>query len=111
MIHSLVSERIGLRHVFIVGAVGRLALLGKHHRHIVQVAKQGSNGNATSLDGQHLVHLNAFKSTLKLVGHLTDDINVDLMVEEIVNFQEVSRLNDAICYDFFFEEIHVVQYL
>ena len=53
---ALVGERVCLRHIFVVGAIGCLAFFGEHHRHVVEVAEEHGNGNAARLDGENLSH-------------------------------------------------------
>ena len=100
------GKGIGLRHVFVVGAVGRLAFLGEDHRHIVQVAQHGGKGNAAGLDGKHLVDFHPRETPFHFVSHLTHDADVDLMVQEIVNLQYVAWFDGGIAQDFFFQKIH-----
>ena len=79
------GEGIGLGNVLVVGAVCRLAFLCENHGHVVEVAEQCGNGNAACLDGEDFVHLFAAEPTFELVSYLSNDIDVDLMVEEVVN--------------------------
>ena len=93
VVHLLVGERIGLRHVLVVGAVCRLALLGKHHGHVIHIAQHGGNGNAARLDGEHFVYCHIAKAPLQLVGYLAHDVNVNLMVQEVVYLQDITLLD------------------
>ena len=84
-------ERICLRHVLLICAVDRLTLLGKNDGNVIQMAEHRGDGDATGLDCQHLVHLYAFETAFQLVSNLTDNADVDLMIQEAIDLQDVSR--------------------
>ena len=102
------GERVCLRDVFVVSAIGRLALLGEHHRHVINVAQHGGNGYAACLDGQHFVDSDTTKTTFQLIGYLAHNVDVNLMIEEVVNLQYVALLDITIRQDFFFKKVHLI---
>ena len=71
------------------------------------MAKHRGNGDATGLDRQHLVHLYTFETAFQLVSNLTDNADVDLMVQEVVYLQNIALHDSAITQDSFFKEVHI----
>ena len=108
IVHLLVRERIGVRNILVVGAIGSFALFGKHHGDIVEVAQQRGDGDSAGFDGENFVHSHAVKAAFELISHLTHNIDVDLVVEKAVNLEYVTFFDNSTCEDFFFQEIHNV---
>ena len=98
---------VGLGHIFVVGTVGCLAFLRKDNRHIIEMAQHGSDGNAARLDGENLVYLFATEPAFQLVGYLTQNVYIDLVVKEIVDFQNIAFFDDAVFNDFLFKKVHI----
>ena len=71
------------------------------------MAEHRGDGDTTGLDCQHLVHLYAFETPFQLVSNLTDNADVDLMVQEIVYLQNIALHDSAIAQDSFFKEVHI----
>ena len=75
---------------------------------MVKVAHQRRNSNTACLDSENPVHLHATEPLLYLVRNLPHDINVDLMIQEPVNFQNVARFDNPVSLYFLFKEIHAL---
>ena len=71
------------------------------------MAEHRGDGDATGLDCQHLVHLYAFETAFQLVSNLTDNADVDLMVQEVVYLQDIALHHLSIAQDSFFKEVHI----
>ena len=106
VVMALVGEGVSLRHVLVVGAVGSLTFFCKHYGHVVEVAEQCSDGYAARLDGKNFVDRLTAEASFELVCNLAYDVNVNLMVQEVIHFQDVAFLNHAVFFDFLFKEIH-----
>ena len=106
VVHALVSEAVGMGDILVIGAVGRFALLGKHHRHVVEVAQQHSDGYSTGLDSENLSDRLAAETALELVCDLPHNVDVDLMVEEVIHLQDVSGLDGTLIHNLLLKEIH-----
>ena len=70
------------------------------------MAKHGGNGYAADFDGENLGHLNTFKAFLEVLRYETHNIRVNLLIQEIVNLQDVARLNNAVAQYFLLYKIH-----
>ena len=79
------SERVSFRYIFVISAVGCLALLGKDNRNVIKVTEQSGNGNAARFYGKYLVYFHATETALEFVSHLTHYVNVNLMVKKAVH--------------------------
>ena len=106
VVELFVRERVGLCHVFIVGAVDSLAFLGKNNRNIVEVCDERRDSDAASLDGENLVELHVRKTTLEFFADLVHQANINLMVQETVNLKNVAGLDDTIGKDFLLKKVH-----
>ena len=102
IVELLMGEGIGVRDVFVIGTIGRLTLLRKDHRYVVEVAQERSNGNAAGLDGQDLVDFHPAEPALELVGHLAHDVYVYLMVQKTIDLEDIALFDDSRCEDLFF---------
>ena len=59
----------------------------------------------------HLVDLHATETTLELVGYLAHDIDINLMIQEIIYFQDVAWFDNSVFQDFLFKKVHILFYL
>ena len=100
-------ERVGLCHVFVVGAVDGLTFLGKNNRNIVEVCDERRDSDAACFNSENLVELNIGKTTLELFADFVHQANINLMVQETVNLKNVAGLDDTIGKDFLLKKVHV----
>ena len=103
-------EGICLGHIFVICAVGRLALLGEDYRDIVQVRQHCRYRNPARLDGQDPGHKLPPETALEFIGNLPHYVNVNLVVKEVVHLQDIARLDDAVRKNFFFKKVHCTMF-
>ena len=106
VVDLLVGKRLDLGLVVIVIQVDAHGLFGKHHRHVELAGHHGGNANAAGLDGEHLVDGLAIKQALPLPGHLLEQWDVHLVVDETVYLEHIALADNAVLADAIFQHFH-----
>lgn len=100
------SEALNTRGIYRSVKIDALSLLCKYDRNIEYTSYDCCDAYAGSFDGENLVNGLAVESTLPLQGHFLKQSHIHLMVEERVNFKDITALNDAVALDSLFEQTH-----
>ena len=108
VVNFLVGEGLDLRLVVVVVEVDAHRLFGEHHRHVELAGHHSRDADAAGLDGEHLVDGLARKQALPLLGHLPEQRDVHLVVDEAVHLQHVAFADDAVFADAVFQHFHVL---
>lgn len=66
----------------------------------------GGDADARGLDGEDLVNGLAREKPLPFLGHLGEQLNVHLVVQEGVHLQHTARLHHAIAANALFQQFH-----
>ena len=104
---ALLGERVHLRDILVAVKVDGLRLLGKHDRHIAEMTRRDTRDtDAGSLDGQDFVDLFAGEQPRPFLSHVVEQLDITLMVEERVHFEDVTRFDDAVTANTLFEFFH-----
>ena len=106
VVHLLVGEGISLRDVLVVSTIGSFSFLGEDYGYIIEIGEHSGNGDARCFDGEDFVDGFATKTTLELVSNLAHDVDVNLVIEEIIDLEDIARINLAVFEYLLFEKIH-----
>ena len=93
---------ISLCHILVIGAVHRLTFFCKDHRDFVHIGDSGGNRDSARFDRQNLIEFHIRKPAFDFFTDFFHQSNIDLMIQETVNFQNVAGLDNAIGKDLCF---------
>ena len=108
MVGALVGEGEGVGGVLVSGDVDALGLLGEEDGDVEAECGDGGHGDAAGLDGEDFGDAAVLEAAFEFLADLSCDVDVDEVVEEVVDLEDVSVLEDAVVEDFLFEEVRHV---
>ena len=106
VVDAVVGEGLDARGIHRAIKDDGLGLLREHHGHAEMMRHHGGDADARGLDGEDLVNGLAREQPLPFLGHLGEQLNVHLVVQEGVHLQHTARLHHAIAANALFQQFH-----